>query len=178
MVTYPSTHGVFEEAIREICAVVHEHGGQVYMDGANMNAQVGLTSPARDRRGCLPSEPAQDVLHSAWRRRPRRRADRCRGASRALPAQPSVACRCRAGERLRPGVGRAVRQRADPADLLRVYPHDGRRRAEARDRGGDPERQLRRARLRGHYPMLYAGPGGMVAHECIIDCRGFQARRA
>ena len=47
MVTYPSTHGVFEESIREICAVVHRNGGQVYMDGANMNAQVGLTSPAR-----------------------------------------------------------------------------------------------------------------------------------
>ncbi len=46
MVTYPSTHGVFEDAIRDICAIVHEHGGQVYMDGANMNAQVGLTSPA------------------------------------------------------------------------------------------------------------------------------------
>jgi glycine dehydrogenase len=45
MVTYPSTHGVFEEAIREICDIVHEHGGRVYMDGANMNAQVGLTSP-------------------------------------------------------------------------------------------------------------------------------------
>ncbi len=47
MITYPSTHGVFEEAVEEICAVVHTHGGQVYMDGANMNAQVGLTSPAR-----------------------------------------------------------------------------------------------------------------------------------
>src|SRR5690606_28616037 len=46
MVTYPSTHGVFEESIREICEVIHQHGGQVYMDGANMNAQVGLTSPA------------------------------------------------------------------------------------------------------------------------------------
>src|SRR5208282_1044583 len=45
MVTFPSTHGVFEETIREICEVVHTHGGQVYMDGANMNAQVGLTSP-------------------------------------------------------------------------------------------------------------------------------------
>ncbi len=45
MVTYPSTHGVFEGAIREICRLVHEHGGQVYMDGANMNAQVGLTRP-------------------------------------------------------------------------------------------------------------------------------------
>ena len=46
MVTYPSTYGVFEESIREVCEIVHEHGGQVYMDGANMNAQVGLT-PAR-----------------------------------------------------------------------------------------------------------------------------------
>jgi glycine dehydrogenase len=46
MITYPSTHGVFEDRIREICAIVHEAGGQVYMDGANMNAQVGLTSPA------------------------------------------------------------------------------------------------------------------------------------
>ena len=46
MITYPSTHGVFEDAIRDICDIVHEHGGQVYMDGANMNAQVGLTSPA------------------------------------------------------------------------------------------------------------------------------------
>ena len=46
MITYPSTHGVFEDGIQEICAIVHEHGGQVYMDGANMNAQVGLTSPA------------------------------------------------------------------------------------------------------------------------------------
>jgi glycine dehydrogenase len=45
MITYPSTHGVFEEAIREICATVHQYGGQVYMDGANLNAQVGLTSP-------------------------------------------------------------------------------------------------------------------------------------
>ena len=47
MITYPSTHGVFEAGVRDVCAIVHEHGGQVYMDGANMNAQVGLTSPAR-----------------------------------------------------------------------------------------------------------------------------------
>src|SRR4029434_1535838 len=46
MITYPSTHGVFEETIQDVCAIVHEHGGQVYLDGANMNAQVGLTSPA------------------------------------------------------------------------------------------------------------------------------------
>jgi glycine dehydrogenase len=54
MVTYPSTHGVFEEAITEICEIVHEHGGQVYMDGANMNAQVGL---------CRPGDIGADVCH-------------------------------------------------------------------------------------------------------------------
>ena len=54
MVTYPSTHGVFEEAIAEICRIVHEHGGQVYMDGANMNAQVGL---------CRPGDIGADVCH-------------------------------------------------------------------------------------------------------------------
>src|SRR5205814_1613147 len=54
MVTYPSTHGVFEEAIKEICQIVHEHGGQVYMDGANMNAQVGL---------CRPGDIGADVCH-------------------------------------------------------------------------------------------------------------------
>jgi glycine dehydrogenase len=54
MVTYPSTHGVFEESIREVCAIVHRHGGQVYMDGANLNAQVGL---------CKPGEIGADVCH-------------------------------------------------------------------------------------------------------------------
>ena len=78
MVTYPSTHGVFEEDIREICAIVHEHGGQVYMDGANMNAQVGLTSPALDRRRRLPPQPAQDVRDPARRRRPGHGPDRRR----------------------------------------------------------------------------------------------------
>ena len=52
MITYPSTHGVFEEDVREICEIVHAHGGQVYMDGANMNAQVGLTLA---RRGSAPT---------------------------------------------------------------------------------------------------------------------------
>ena len=47
MITYPSTHGVFEQSIIKICSLIHEHGGQVYMDGANMNAQVGLTSPGK-----------------------------------------------------------------------------------------------------------------------------------
>ena len=78
MITYPSTHGVFEESIEEICAKVHAAGGMVYMDGANMNAQVGLCRPAADRRGCLPSQSAQDLLHSARRWGSRCWPDLCR----------------------------------------------------------------------------------------------------
>ena len=89
MITYPSTHGVFEEHIREICDIVHEHGGQVYLDGANLNAQVGLSRPGDYRRRRQPPQPAQDLLHPAWRRRPGHGADRRQGASRAVPARPS-----------------------------------------------------------------------------------------
>src|SRR4030095_10378220 len=61
MVTYPSTHGGFEETIVEICALIHEHDGQVYMDGANMNAQVGLTSPA-----CIGADVCHLNLHKTF----------------------------------------------------------------------------------------------------------------
>ena len=58
MITYPSTHGVFEDNIREIIDIVHDYGGQVYMDGANMNAQVGLDQSGIYRGRCMPPEPA------------------------------------------------------------------------------------------------------------------------
>ena len=80
MVTYPSTYGVFDETISEVCAIVHKYGGQVYLDGANMNAMVGSGAPGRHRRRRLPSESSQDVLHSARRRRSGHGSDR-RGAS-------------------------------------------------------------------------------------------------
>ena len=129
MVTYPSTHGVFEEDIREICAVVHEHGGQVYMDGANMNAQVGPDQPGVDRRRRLPPEPAQDVRDSARRRRPGHGADRAwrRTSRRTCRAIALVGRRRSAGDSA--GRGGAVGQRQHPADLLRLYPHARRRRA-------------------------------------------------
>ena len=85
MITYPSTHGVFESSIRQICQTVHDHGGQVYMDGANMNAQVGLTSPASIGRR-LPPESSQDFLYSTWWWRPGNGADRSGGTSAAVPA--------------------------------------------------------------------------------------------
>ena len=78
MVTYPSTHGVFEESIKEICQIIHDNGGLVYMDGANMNAQVGLTSSWLYRSGCLSPEPAQNFRYTSWRWRTGHGADLCK----------------------------------------------------------------------------------------------------
>jgi glycine dehydrogenase len=90
MVTYPSTHGVFEEGIKELCEIVHSHGGQVYIDGANMNALVGVAAPGAFGGDVSPPEPAQDLLHPARRRRSWRRPDRRGRAPGALPAEPAL----------------------------------------------------------------------------------------
>ena len=175
MMTYPSTHGVFETTATEICDVVHAHGGQVYMDGANMNAQVGLTSP-----GAIGADVCHLNLHKTFCI-PHGGGGPGVGpigvAAHLAPHLPNHPLRADAGpDRLRPGRGGAVRQRADSADHLRLHPHDGGGRAEARDAGRDPERQLHRARgLRGTTRSCITGEGGWVAHECIIDCRGFAA---
>ena len=130
MVTYPSTHGVFEAGIRRICAIMHDHGGQVYMDGANLNAQVGL---------CRPGDIGADVCHINLHKTfciphggggPGMGPISRRGAPGAVPAarHPRVSDgRRRAGDRRR--VGRALGQRQHPADLVDVHPADGRRRA-------------------------------------------------
>ena len=104
MITYPSTHGVFETAVTEICALVHDAGGQVYVDGANLNALVGLAKPGQVRRRRLAPEPAQDLLHPARRRRSRASARwRCaRTWRRTCPSHP-----------LRPEAGPLGRGHAD-----------------------------------------------------------------
>ena len=89
MITYPSTHGIFEETVREVCAITHAHGGQVYLDGANLNALVGLVKPGEIGARREPPQPPQDLLHPAWRGRPGHGTDRGQGASRALPAGAS-----------------------------------------------------------------------------------------
>ncbi len=124
MVTYPSTHGVFEGSIKEICTIVHANGGQVYMDGANMNAQVGLCRPGDIGADCLPPQPAQDLLHPAWRRRSGNGADRRGRASRSLPAESSSG---RLGPRpfVRHDFGRSVGKSEHSADLLDLHPADG-----------------------------------------------------
>ncbi|TCH98380.1 glycine dehydrogenase (aminomethyl-transferring) [Roseococcus sp. SYP-B2431] len=174
MITYPSTHGVFEEKIREICALIHAQGGQVYMDGANMNAQVGLTSPASigadvchlnlHKTFCIPhggGGPGVGPIGVAAHLAPH------------LPNHPLVA---EAG----PATGFGPVSSA-PFGSAAILPISY---AYIRMMGGEG---LTRAtqiailnanymavRLRDHFPILYRGGQGMVAHECILDCRGFQ----
>jgi glycine dehydrogenase len=175
MVTYPSTHGVFEEGIREICEIIHAHGGQVYMDGANMNAQVGLTSPAAigadvchlnlHKTFCIPhggGGPGVGPIGVAAHLAP------------FLPNHPFVAS---AGPATGPGpVASAPWGSAGilpiPYAYIAMMGREGLRRA---TQVAILNANYIAARLKDHYPILYVGKNGLVAHECIIDCRGFQA---
>ena len=138
MITYPSTHGVFEEAVKDIC----DDRPCPWRPGLSRRRQPqcagGPRAARRTRRRCLPHEPAQDLLHPAWRRRAGHGADRRQGASGTLPAgpqrgdgreprggpQPGAGCR----------LGRTLGLGLDPADLLDLYRHDGRRGPDARPR--------------------------------------------
>ena len=170
MVTYPSTHGVFEEGIKEVCEIVHEHGGQVYMDGANLNAQVGL---------CRPGDIGADVCHINLHKTfciPHGGGGPGMGpicvAAHLAPFLPGIRLARRAqASGSRRGLGRALGERQHPADLLGLHPPDGRRGADARDEGRDPQRQLHRAAARRALPGRLQGRKGHVAHECIVDAR-------
>ncbi len=169
MVTYPSTHGVFEAGIREICEIVHRHGGQVYVDGANMNAMVGL---------CAPGEFGGDVSHLNLHK------------TFAIPhggGGPGVGpvavaahlAKFLPGHRaMQAGDGAIGPVSAAPYGSASVLPiswmylvmlgSPGLTRAS--------EMAILNAnyiarRLADHYPVLYKGPGGLVAHECILDLR-------
>ena len=147
MVTYPSTHGVFEEGIREICAIVHEHGGQVYMDGANMNAQVGLTSPA-----AIGADVCHLNLHKTFAI-PHGGGGPGMGPIAVakhlapyLPGHPVVAV---GGDKaIRRGLGGAVGQREHPPHLLRLHPDAGRVGHDRRDARRDPQRELHQGAAR------------------------------
>ena len=121
MVTYPSTHGVFEPGSREICEIVHRHGGQVYVDGANMNAMVGLCAPGRVRRRRVAPEPAQDLLHPARRRRPGRGPAGGGGASRAVPARAPRTSGPRRTHSIGAVAAAPYGSAGDPADRLDVH---------------------------------------------------------
>ncbi len=175
MVTYPSTHGVFEAEIREICAIVHDHGGQVYMDGANMNAQLGLTSP-----GAIGADVCHLNLHKTFCI-PHGGGGPGVGpigvASHLAPYLPNHPFRADAGPAS--GIGPVSAAPFGSASILPISY------AYIRMMGGPGLKRATEiailnanyiaARLRPHYPILYAGAAGFVAHECILDCRGFAA---
>ncbi len=175
MVTYPSTHGVFEAAIREICDIVHAHGGQVYMDGANLNAQVGLTSPALigadvchlnlHKTFCIPHGGGGPGIGPIG------------VAAHLAPFLPNHPLRADAGPAT--GVGPVAAAPFGSAMILPIsYAYVRMMGAAGLKRATEVailNANYIAHRLRDHYPMLYTDANGMVAHECIVDCRGFQA---
>ena len=173
MITYPSTHGVFEVSIRDICRMVHEAGGQVYMDGANMNAQVGLTSP-----GAIGADVCHLNLHKTFCI-PHGGGGPGVGpvcvAAHLLPFLPNHPCRDDAGPATSYGpvsaapYGSALILPISYA-YMRMMGSAGLTRA---TEVAILNANYMAGRLAPHYPILYTGSSGMVAHECIIDCRGF-----
>jgi glycine dehydrogenase len=174
MITYPSTHGVFEDDIREICQVVHEHGGQVYMDGANMNAQVGLTSPAS-----IGADVCHLNLHKTFAI-PHGGGGPGMGpigvARHLAPYLPQHPFASVGGAK---GIHAISAAPWGSASIL-LIPY-----AYIRLLGGQGltdatkyailNANYLKARLEKHYPVLYTRANGRVAHELIFDLRGFKA---
>jgi glycine dehydrogenase len=170
MITYPSTHGVFEEGVRRLCDLVHQHGGQVYMDGANMNAQVGLTRPAEigadvchinlHKTFCIPhggGGPGMGPIAVAQH------------LVNFLPGHPVV--KTGGSEAIGP-ISAAPWGSSSilliPWAYVRMMGGAGLTRA---TEVAILNANYIAARLHPHYPVVYRGKQGRVAHECIIDLR-------
>jgi glycine dehydrogenase len=174
MITYPSTHGVFEDEIKNICAIVHEHGGQVYMDGANMNAQVGLTSPAS-----IGADVCHLNLHKTFAI-PHGGGGPGMGpigvAAHLAPYLPGHPLGTTGGERAIHAVSAAPWGSA--SILLISYGYIRMLGAEGMTdatRYAILNANYIKARLEQHYPVLYARANGRVAHELIFDLRAFKS---
>ncbi|MFN3839833.1 MAG: aminomethyl-transferring glycine dehydrogenase [Cyclobacteriaceae bacterium] len=173
MVTYPSTHGVFEEAITDICEIIHQHGGLVYMDGANMNAQVGLTSPASigadvchlnlHKTFCIPhggGGPGMGPICVNDKLKP------------FLPGNPVVKT---GGDKAITAISAAPWGSASILTISYAYI------AMMGSEGLTNATKLAilnanyiKDRLSSHYKILYTGTNGRCAHEMIVDCRDFK----
>ena len=182
MITYPSTHGVFEEGIRQVCALIHEHGGQVYMDGANMNAQVGL---------CRPGDMGADVCHLNLHKTfciPHGGGGPGMGPICAaqhlapfLPGHPALLVKALADKLPVAPVDHAVGAVAaaphgSPSILPISWMYIALLGAEGLARASQVailNANYMAARLKDHYPLVFTGSSGRVAHEFILDCRLF-----
>jgi len=173
MVTYPSTHGVFEEGIIEITDLIHSYGGQVYMDGANMNAQVGLTNPAT-----IGADVCHLNLHKTFAI-PHGGGGPGVGPigvaqhlSPYLPGHPVVKCGGFKGiEALSAAPYSSALILLISLGYCRMLGADG---MQASTEAAILNANYLKYRLEDHYPILYTGKNGTVAHEMIIDCRSFK----
>jgi glycine dehydrogenase len=174
MVTYPSTHGVFEETIQEICELIHSNGGQVYMDGANLNAQVGL---------CRPGDIGADVCHLNLHKTfciPHGGGGPGMGpiavAEHLVDFLPGHAVVNLGGESPVGAVSAAPWGSASILPVAWVYiaAMGGQGLKEATQYAILNANYIAR-RLRSHFPVLYRGHGNLVAHECILDLRQFKS---
>jgi glycine cleavage system P protein (glycine dehydrogenase) len=174
MITYPSTHGVFEDDIRTICNIVHEHGGQVYMDGANMNAQVGLTSPA-----LIGADVCHLNLHKTFAI-PHGGGGPGMGpigvAAHLAPFLPGHPLMRGGGPTAIHAVSAAPWSSASilliSYGYLRLLGASG---VVDATKYAILNANYLKARLEAHFPVLYAGANGRVAHELIFDLRRFKS---
>jgi len=174
MVTYPSTHGVYEEEIREICKIVHDNGGQVYMDGANMNAQVGITSPGEigvdvchlnlHKTFCIPhggGGPGMGPICVAEH------------LAQFLPSNPIIKA---GGPKAISSISSAPFGSANILTISYAYISlMGVHGLTNATKIAILNANYMKERLRNHFPILYSGAQGRVAHELIVDCRKFKA---
>ncbi|NJD34674.1 MAG: aminomethyl-transferring glycine dehydrogenase [Betaproteobacteria bacterium] len=175
MLTYPSTHGVFEESVKDICAIIHAHGGQVYMDGANLNAQVGL---------CRPADIGADVSHINLHKTlaiPHGGGGPGMGPiglkSHLAPYMANHAVQAVAG----PHAGQHAVSAAPwgsasilPISWMYITMMGGAGLTRATEIAILNANYVA-AKLKDHYPVLYTGSQGRVAHECILDVRAIKA---
>jgi glycine dehydrogenase len=173
MITYPSTHGVFEEAVKEICAIIHAHGGQVYMDGANLNAQVGLTSPA-----AIGADVSHMNLHKTFAIPHGGGGPGMGPIGLKAHLAPHAPGHLLASDR----VGAQGAVSAAPFGSASILPISWMYIAMLGGMGLTRATQYAilnanyvAARLKDHYPVLYTGKNGRVAHECILDIRAIKA---
>ncbi|WGF93071.1 aminomethyl-transferring glycine dehydrogenase [Aequorivita marisscotiae] len=175
MVTYPSTHGVYESAIREITSIIHENGGQVYMDGANMNAQVGLTNP-----GAIGADVCHLNLHKTFAI-PHGGGGPGVGpicvAEQLVPFLPSNPVIKTGGENAISAISAAPYGSSLVCLISYAYicmlGVNGLKKA---TQYAILNANYIKERLNGHYEVLYAGERGRAAHEMIVDCRPFKAK--